>query len=153
MRIEFSVYGDVQLNRDILRVSGRAQNMAPAFARVLELWRHETAAQFESEGDHASGGWQPLAVATVESKQRQGLRPEILRATDALLRSLTTGDENAIVRITPSELDYGTRLPYGRFHQRGTVRMSQRRPVAFTEGARRATIKILQRYLITGEVR
>ncbi len=50
------------------------------------------------------------------------------------------------------ELDYGSKLPYAEFHQRGTRKMPQRRPVEFTESARRNTIKILQRYLITGEL-
>ncbi len=153
MRVIFEVAGDVQLNRDILRVGDRARDMSEAFGAVAELWISETAEQFATEGRHASSGWRPLAQSTIDEKRKQSLRPEILRAHDDLLRSLTSrGDSNMVLTITPGELDYGSKLPYAEFHQRGTRKMPQRRPVEFTESARRNTIKILQRYLITGEL-
>ena len=154
MRVLFEVAGDVQLNRDIVRVGQRAQDMTPAFEQVAELWIGETAVQFVTEGRHASGGWKPLKQATIDAKRRDGLRPEILRAHDALYRSLTSPtqtDPNMVLKITPGELDYGSKLDYVKYHQRGTRNMPQRRPVEFTEKTRRDTIKILQRYLLTGE--
>jgi hypothetical protein len=153
VRIIFEVAGDVQLNRDIVRVGQRAQDMTPAFEQVADLWISETRTQFATEGRHASGGWKPLKQATIDAKRRQNLRPEILRAHDDLLHSLTVrGDTNMVLTITPGELDYGSKLPYAEVHQRPKPGnpLPQRRPVEFTESARRDTIKILQRFLLTG---
>jgi hypothetical protein len=157
VRIIFEVAGDVQLNRDILRVGARARDMSPAFGRVADLWIEETAVQFATEGRHASGGWKPLKQTTVDAKRRAGLRPEILRAHDALMRSLTSPtqtDPNMVLTIKPDELDYGSKLPYAEVHQNPKPGnpLPRRRPVEFTEKTRRDTIKILQRFLITGEV-
>ena len=153
MRVVLDIAGDVQLNRELLGVSGRAVDMRPAFVAILDLWRAETAEQFGTEGQHASGGWKPLRPATAAAKRRRGQRPEILRATDALMRSLVEPhDGNPIARVTPSELEYGTKVEYAKFHQLGTRRMPRRRPVALTEGARQRTVKIVQRFLVTGEL-
>lgn len=155
MRVVLDISGDVQLNRELVGVSGRGQDMRPAFAAVLDLWRSETTEQFATEGQHASGGWAPLKPATVAAKRRKGQRPEILRATDALMRSLTVpGDPNEIARMTETELDYGSKLPYAGVHQNPKPGnpLPQRRPVALTERARANSVKIIQRYLMTGEV-
>lgn len=78
---------------------------------------------------------------------------KILDDTGALRRSLTQrGDPNQIVEILPLELSFGSNLPYSRYHQTGTSRMPRRRPLEFTERARVDTVKILQRYILTGEV-
>lgn len=153
VKVLFEVAGDVQLNRDMLRVGEAAADMSEAFEAVAELWIAETADQFATEGRHASGGWRPLAESTVKAKQRHHLRPEILRAHDRLMPSLTDrGDPNMILTITPGELDYGSKVGYVGYHQKGTRRMPQRRPVEFTEATRVETIKILQRFVMTGEV-
>jgi hypothetical protein len=157
VRILFEVSGDRQLDRDILRVGDRARDMSPAFERVADPWIEETAVQFATEGRHASGGWKPLKDSTVAAKRREHLRPEILRAHDRLMRSLTSPtqtDPNMILKIRPGELDYGSKLPYAGAHQNPKPGnpLPRRRPVEFTEKTRRDTIKILQRYLITGEV-
>ena len=152
MRFVFEVAGDVQVNRELIGLSARGRDMSPAFDVILDLWIEETTEQFASEGGHASGGWKQLQPVTIARKRREGLRPEILRATDRMMQSLTRrGDSDMIATVSPSELDYGSSVPYTRFHQTGTRKMPQRRPVEFTEPTRRATLKILQRFLVTGE--
>lgn len=155
MRLLLDIAGDIQLNRELTRVSTRAQDPRPAFEAIADLWIAETRKQFATEGRHASGGWKPLKTATVKAKQRAHQRPEILRATDDLLKSLTEReDENMILDISTTELGYGSKLPYAAAHQnpKASNPLPQRRPVALTETARRDTVKILQRFLITGEI-
>jgi hypothetical protein len=154
MRFVFEVAGEKQINRDLLRVGERAADMRPAFAAIVDFWRSETQLQFASQGGHASGGWKPLKPSTVAEKARRHLRPEILRATDGLFSSLTQkGDPNELLEMTASEVDWGSRLPYARYHQTGTSKMPRRRPIEFTETTRRNTIKILQRHLLAGGMR
>ena len=155
MRILFEVAGDRQLNRELLGVGDRAGDARPALEAIADLWIVETREQFATEGRHASGGWKPLKSATILAKRRRRLRPEILRATDALMDSLTKrGDDNMILHVSAGELDYGSRLPYAGAHQnpRSTNPLPRRRPVEFTEATRRASVKILQRWLVTGEL-
>lgn len=155
MKILFQVAGDVQIEREILRVGQRAADVAPAFDRIVDLWINETGLQFDTAGRHGSGGWRPLKPETIREKQRQGLDNGILRRTLALEDSLThRGDGNMLLEIGPQELVWGSKLPYAEAHQkpRPGSRLPQRRPVEFTEEARRETVRILQRFILTGEV-
>jgi phage gpG-like protein len=155
VRILFEVSGDVQLNRELLRVGGRGVDASPAFEAIADRILSEDALQLGSQGRHASGGWKPLQPATMEAKRRRNLRPEILRATDSLMRSLTVrGDSNQVLKVRPDGLDLGSKLPYAGAHQnpKPGSRLPQRRPVELTETTRRDITKTLQRFVLTGEV-
>lgn len=154
-RFTFEVAGDTQIDRSILRVGDRAVDASPAFVAIGELLIAETKEQFESEGRHGSGGWKPLKQSTVQEKKRHGFRPQILQRTGALLDSLTSrGDANMVFIVTRSGLTYGSKLPYAPVHQhpRPGNPLPRRRPLEFTEQTRREAVRILQRYLIAGEV-
>ena len=155
MLIHLEVAGDVQISRRILRVGKHATDARPAFAAIADFVMAETDRQFQTEGAHASGGWQPIKAATLRRKQQQGLDPRILHATHALRDSLTRkGDRNQILRIRRQELVFGSRLPYATVHQnpRAGNPLPRRRPIELTERARRRIVKILQRWIITGEL-
>lgn len=173
MRLVFEVDGDRLIERDLLRLGEYAQDATPAFEAIGGLMMEETKDQFATEGRHASGGWRPLAPSTVRRKLHGGrftrgfaIGPGggnfvavssgglgILYETGALERSLTDRDApNQIFEAAPQELVFGSSLPYARYHQRGTHRMPQRRPLEFTEPAKRRMVKILQRWIVTGEV-
>lgn len=153
MRLTFEVSGQKLVNRELLRVGAYAGDAAPAFEAIAALMMTETREQFASEGGHASGGWAPLKPATVAAKQRGGFRPEILRRTDNLLHSLTIkGDPNQVLEITGQSLLFGSSLPYAEYHQTGTATMPMRRPLAFTQQARVGMTKILQRWILVGEL-
>ena len=153
LRLDIQIAGDVQVSRELLRVSDRAGDMRPALRAVIGVMVEETQEQFATSGGHASKGWQPLAESTARAKARRGLDPRVLRATGALERSLTErGDKLMQERVTKAGLVWGSKVKYGGFHQRGTRHMPRRRPVEFTELARRRMVKVLQRYALTGEL-
>lgn len=155
MSILFEVDGETLINRRLLRVGAYARDASPAFAAIADLLMEETKAQFATEGSHASGGWKPLQPATVAEKARHGMRPEILQRTGSLLDSLTVkGDSNMILEIHPDSLTFGSRLPYADIHQKGSPKtnLPRRPPLAFTESAKRAVVKVLQRWIIVGEL-
>lgn len=155
MNLQFAIAGDVQIDRKILRVAGRMVDARPAFVAIGNLLIDETKEQFDTEGQHASGGWKPLKEATVERKRRLGLRLEILQETGSLIDSLTAkGDPNMVFKPTRSQIEFGSKLPYAEAHQnpKPGSHLPRRRPIELTERARRESVRILQRYLITGVV-
>jgi phage gpG-like protein len=155
VRFTFEIAGDKLVEREILRVGLHAKDARPAFEAIADYMMAETREQFASEGRHASGGWKPLKAATLRAKARKGLDPRILHASGALDRSLTSrGDPAQLLQIRPQELVFGSRLVYAAAHQRPKPgsRLPQRRPLQFTEQAKRQILKILQRWLVAGEV-
>ena len=154
MRITFEMLGETQFEREILRVGNRGGDARPAFRTIRHLWEEWNAQQFESEGSRASGGWAQLADSTVLSR---GSAHPILHLTGALEDALTGGlEEHTLITddFMHMLLPDGDGEPgqYGSYHQSGTSRMPQRRPVEFTTHDREEMLKVLQRWVITGEV-
>jgi phage gpG-like protein len=160
VRIELSLFGDVQMSREILRVSERAGNMDPVFRSIFGRLKEINAEQIISHGQR-SGGWEELKPATILAKARAGMEhpdwPEY--GTGDLFRALShTGDENneeiynrtwAVFRVT------GDPGEYGPIQQRGTVDGSlPARPLfALTEVDRREFVREMEAFLFTGTVR
>jgi phage gpG-like protein len=138
--------GDVVVDRELLRLAGRAGDLTFPMGRILDSLHRTTADQFASEGARGSGGWEPLAASTLDAKARSGIDPRILHATGALERSLT--GSGGIADAHPDGFDFGTRVPYAQFHQQGTSRMPARKPVQPTGADRRDWIKEVQNHIL-----
>lgn len=149
MRLLFEVDGDVQIERTLLRMAGRTDDMSDGLQLVADSFLHAEERQFASQGGYASGGWKPLAPSTLIRKARAGLDSRILHATGDLRASLTRRGGDHIQIVTPSSLVFGSSVPYGKFHQLGQG-VPRRRPVELTEGDRRESIRILQRAIVEG---
>jgi phage gpG-like protein len=150
VRIDFDIFGEEQVSRELLRFSAHAGNAQPAFHKIAGDMREQIAEQFESEGGRGSGGWAPLAETTLAAKAARGLDPHILQATHSLMESLTSTGGDHIERVTDDSLLFGSSDPKGKFHQKGTTRMPARKPVDFTELDRRSFVRTLQRYIVDG---
>lgn len=145
MRVVIDVDGDKQVDRTLLRLAGRVIDAKPAFERIHQDLEQAEARQFRSEGGYASGGWAPLAPATVV--QRGSAHPILVRTGE--LRDSLTGQASGSVRVADrSFMVFGTRVPYARFHQFGTDRMPRRRPVELTEGDRRQVPRRIQQHVL-----
>jgi phage gpG-like protein len=121
------------------------------YAIIHKLEQLETE-QFDSEGARGSGGWAPLAPATVAEKARRGLDPRILHATGRLRASLTARGGDAIRESHPDEMRFGTDVPYAAFHQRGTARMPRRRGIELPATDRHMIfVQTIHRFLVTGQ--
>lgn len=158
MRVELDIFGEQQIARKLLRVGEHAEDAAPAFRGIADYWRRIEVRQFNSQGETGSGGWKPLAAATIASKKAskdpkvRANAEKILVATGALRASLTrAGDEQHVERVTRDSLEFGTTVDYGAYHQLGRG-VPQRRPVEPTETQRRESVRRLQRWLMTGEL-
>lgn len=146
--------GERQIDRRMLRLSMGAADAAPVFEVIYQFLLSVEQKQFASEGSQSGHPWAPLAASTLAAKSRQGLRPEILRATDALMNSLTQENGPAQLKvITPSQMHFGSLLPYGAMHQvpGPAANYPQRRPIDLTESNKRKIMKSIQLYLLRGK--
>lgn len=151
MKLDLDVYGDEQLERELLRFSAYAGNAQPALRQIAGDMREQIREQFATEGERGSGGWAPLKDTTLQAKAAAGLDSHILQATHRLIDSLTAeshGDQKLV--ITDDSLIFGSSVEYGRYHQKGTSRMPARKPIEFAELDRRGFVRTLQRYIVEG---
>lgn len=153
--LDFDVYGAKQISRRLERFAMLPSNAAPAWRAIVELMKQDIEEQFDTEGGSMSGGWPPLKPVTIARKERLGLSPEIMRATERLEQSLT--DERGsdqIFDIGPHGFRFGSGVPYGAWHMGPSADGSRpaRKPVDFTEAHRRKYAKVLQAFLVGGEV-
>lgn len=154
MLLEIQVYGESQINRELLRFGARAVDARPAWELIADDMGDITKAQFETEGGARSGGWVPLKPETLAAKQNKGLDSRILHATLALSKSFESGDPGHIQVMTPQTMEWGSKVPYGVYHQSTAPRrVLPRRPIIdFTELDRQSFVKTLQRWVVEGEL-
>ena len=153
MKLHFDIYGDEQIQRELLRFANYTGNAGPALQQIADDMREQIADQFATEGERGSGGWAPLQESTIAAKAAAGLDPHILQATGALMESLTGRGGDNIEEVSDDHLVLGSRVAYGKFHQKGTSKMPARKPVEFSELDRRGFVRTLQRFLVEGTLR
>lgn len=153
--VDFEVYGHKQISRELARISEFSGDAAPAWEKIVSMMKDDIQEQFDTEGRSMSGGWEPLKPVTIENKARQGLRPEIMRATDRLMESLTDerGSDQTLV-IERFGFEFKSLVDYGAYHMGPSKDGTRpaRPPVDFTEAQRRKYVKVLQAYLMGGEI-
>lgn len=145
--IDIDIYGEESAKRAILRPSTHVDDLRPVWPSIVKELTEIEFAQFATEGARSGRPWAQLELSTVNRKGNTN----ILRETDALLRSwirLTHGN-GAIRRLRKHDLEFSGQ-GYGFFHQHGRG-VPQRRIVDLIEGDKRAIVKKMQRYIMTGE--
>jgi len=122
--IEFQVHG---FEAATLRVSRLAEFKPDRLLTVLgSLVRSQTLRHFEQESGPA-GKWAPLSPATIARKRgRQG---QILSDTGRLRGSISAV-------VADHEVEVGTNVFYGKFHQHGTRKMKARPFLGLTDADR-----------------
>lgn len=150
VRFSLDFYGDAQLDRTLLRFADNIGDARPIWDKLADQFALVEARQFASEGAYGSGGWAPLAPSTVAYKARHYPGKGILERTGALRRSLTERPFG-VEQLNPQSMAVGSNIAYGAFHQAGTPRMPRRRPVELPESERRTWVRMLQRFIVTGE--
>lgn len=150
MRVTFDVLGEEQFSRELLRMGKHGGDMRPAFNSIKRDWIDWNQQQFDTEGGRASGGWAQLAPSTIASR---GSAHPILQLSGALLDELTDPG-NIMVTDSFMHLSIADDVEeYARYHQSGTERMPQRRPIEFTDMDRREMVRKIKSWVISGVVR
>lgn len=152
--ISISVFGETEVARNMLRRGKRVKDARPAFKDLLSFIRKRVDRTFSYQGAFGGARWAPLRPSTVLAKKRKGLSPKILHATLRLRDSLTKAGSDAVGVVKRGELRYGSKVPYGGFHQsrKPRERLPRRAPVQFSEATKREMVKRLQRFIMTGQV-
>lgn len=142
------IFGEKQVSRRLMNVAHDVDDMRPGFDDVHDIFLRIQRQQFRGQG-RFSGKWAPLAPSTIAAKASAGLDLRILHATERLRKSLTNKTSaDHIYETTKTKMTLGSKVPHGKFHQSGTSRMPQRRPVQFTDAHKREMVKALQRRIM-----
>lgn len=151
VRISFTVIGEEQFAREILRVGERATaaGVRPVLSKIRRDWILWNREQFASQGARGSGGWAPLKPETVAAKGHSTILLETGRLWDALtnISNIDMGDDWLHLTLPNEVEDYAT------YHMTGTEHMPQRRPMEWTERDRREMIKDIQSWVMQGVLR
>lgn len=147
--LHVEVFGVDLLHRQILRKIDHVKDFRPAFRRIRDRLQTAAKRQFDTEGGYGSGGWPPLAESTIERKRAAGQSSRILIATGALRDSLAGRGTGHTERFSSHAMQWGSSIPYGRYHMTGTSRMPRREPLNIPEAERRNIMKELQEHIAT----
>lgn len=153
-RIDFDAFGDKPVSRSMFRMGKKVTDLRPVFLIMSRYFYAMEKALFASEGASGGSPWEDLKDATRKRKAQLGQRPEKLRAEDVLMRSLTRSNARYSRRtMRTEELFLGTSDPKAIHHYFGApaAGVPERRPIVFREVDKVAWVKMLQRYIITGE--
>jgi hypothetical protein len=156
--ITLSVFGDVQLQRRLLRIGEHADDARPAWGAIEDELLDIGRKQFASKGARAHP-WAALEQSTIDEKARLKTRyRSTLKRTGALWRSVSdpnaSPEEREVIK-QPAWMAFRVLVPYGEPHQKGSKdgeHPPQRRIIDLTSRDRTRLVKTLQRYLVTGEV-
>lgn len=140
----------------------RALDMRPVFELGHTMFMTEEAAQFQSQGAYLTGQpWQPLSpkyaarrLHEIQSYLATGAPTQpfgILRRTGRLLGSLVqSGSPEHVNVIQLQSAAYGSTVPYGIFHQRGSARLPQRIVIKVRKRFAQLLKKAQLAYLLSG---
>lgn len=145
LTLEYDVDGVAHVTHELVGMGARALAPEPVLAVLADEMEQIEADLFEAEG---YGQWPALASSTVAYKAANKLRPEILRATDEMRKSLVEDGLNHIRLIQGSELIFGTSDPKAIFHKLGTRRMPRRDPLHVDQLDTRRFSKAIQAYIV-----
>ena len=146
---QLSGAGDLQVSRRLERWAFRAEDASPLWHSIIDYLQRIEQVQFDSEGKF-SGGWPELAPSTIAAKGHD----RILYLTGELQESLTGGNGHSVRVVEPQTMAFGTTVPYAGVHQHGSEdgHIPMRKPVELTEPQRKTVAKMLQHWIVTGEV-
>lgn len=110
--ISIATQGFPQTNANLVKLEGRLSSLKPLWEKLGDEFYKEEKAWFAAEP------WKPLSPAYAKRKRAKFGDKPILRATDTLFHSLTEqGAEGNIHRVDDLGAEFGSRVPYGIFHQ------------------------------------
>lgn len=136
MELKIAIAGDHQAAARLDRLGQKAAHARPVLNRIVDQLIQLEQQRFDK------GRFKRLAPSTRRRKARHHQDPRPLRATGALMRSLTVKHgPNQLLQINNNELVFGTKVHYAVFHATGKgtpkrkpidVTPKQREPIART---------------------
>ena len=128
------------------------------FKVILQLLIADTKTNFKDQHDPDGEPWAPLKRPRSRPRDRRARRSfdqQILRDTGLLMNSVAGRAAFSIQNISPTRLEFGTGVFYGKFHQFGTVKMVARPFLGITDQTRERARRLIADHvtsLIGGEL-
>ena len=158
LKISISIEGIPLIDRILGTAAAAAKDLRPAFNEITKDFERQMREVFDSSGAIAGyQQWTPLNRAYAAKKQADGYGTKILVRTGQLKTSLTGGGfvgggVGVVRKISKRAMTIGTKVPYAKYHQRGTRKMPKRDFVRVSNFARARWMKMIQAHLIrTGQ--
>lgn len=155
--VEFSFFGEKQINSRIQLFEGRVEDATPAFKEVGNFLRRVERKQWSTRGTFGGNRWEDTKPSTKANKRRKGGQSaknanRILRDTDRLWKSVTTKNQDAISEETADSIFVSTKVDYARIHQTGAPKnnMPARRVFDLNLATRHEVLRILGAYIDKG---
>lgn len=140
--------GDV-FQRRFTRFVSELTDLAPLLHEIVDHLHDVFREQFRTEGASTGSVWAPLSESYRRWKVRRYPGRGVLVRTGRLYSSLTrAGGTDAIRKVTARRMEFGTAVPYARFHQTGTRRMPARPIVRLSDANKADLTRMVHRYLV-----
>ena len=155
MDLDIEVFGEAIVRRKLLRAAEAVGDHREAFLRIAGLLDRAIARNFSTQGASSGPRWADLKPATIASKLRssnaatRANATRVLMATGALAESLHTGGADHIQDIDRLSMRWGSRNPYGVYHQsrKPRTRLPHRPPARLSANAKKNIVREMQRGL------
>ncbi|UOF76904.1 virion morphogenesis protein [Bacteriophage sp.] len=145
LRISFEIEGSTEFDRTFTRFAENLRDMRQLWPGVITELGLITEEQFKGEGIGRSGRWANLSPAYARWKAKHYPGKPILQRTSRLYRSLTQrNNADNVVDARPDELVFGSKVPYGVYHQRGGGRLKRRPVFDLNERQKTRLLKAIQ---------
>lgn len=141
------------VRRRFTAMTRRSQNFKPVFRWVMQELQKAHRQNFRSQGAASGFPWQPLDPQYSSWKTANyGSKGVLVRSGD-LKNSLTMNSGRGAIRdMGLRTAEFGTKLPYAKFHQAGTENMAQRKPVFRPPLMASETAVVVGEYIVHGSV-
>ncbi|MFA5801532.1 MAG: hypothetical protein WC911_03555 [Thermoleophilia bacterium] len=155
LQVTFSPGGEAGYDRVFSRWAHDIDDMRPLWeALAMDFFNVIETQQFSSEGRFGSSGWDSLTTGYAKWKRKHYPGRNILERKGDLRRSLTQiGAKGNIFRVSKQQMEVGSSIPYGIYHQKGTKKMVARKPIELPESARRGWDRQISQFIMTGKIR
>lgn len=148
-RFRIEVDGKPEFDRAFNRIDKHINDMRPVWDYVQPEFYAIEREQFDSEGSAgASGKWPALSPQYAKQKASEYPGKKIMERTGRLRSALTGRTAHSVIEKEKDQLTLGTRLPYGRWHQRGAGKLPVRKAIDMSRGQKRRIQKAIQRGLL-----
>ena len=131
----------------------RSRDFKPVFRWMFQELQEAHRENFRTQGAASGFPWKPFEPQYASWKiENYGANGVLVRSGD-LERSLTMNSGRGAVRdIGARTAEFGTKLPYAKFHQSGTSNMAQRKPLFLPRLMAGRTADAVGEYLVHGSV-
>lgn len=131
----------------------RSRDFKAVFRWMFQELQEAHRENFRTQGAASGFPWKPLEPQYASWKiENYGANGVLVRSGD-LERSLTMNSGRGAVRdIGARTAEFGTKLPYAKFHQSGTSNMAQRKPLFLPRLMADRTADAVGEYLVHGSV-